>query len=330
MGRHATPETGAVLVILPGDERLHLVDIRFLHSGQFTDLQNPVPLELFRRRFVVHVRKGKAVRKPLHAKVGDEGTLADALVAVQDDDIIKLDAGLINPRVGGTQDFPCNRPNVLVVLCSKIVDQHRVHPADTVPLRQCLKHLPDRMVGAVIRHFRDGNVIVPRRKGAIARIHIAHKLRIIGIPPELRWMLPGNGSGNLHAVRQLIEHDVLHALVVLHDEDQIPQRVLHGAVLFQFQVGHPFAVIFVEHFCRLRYTILDQDAFHLFILQRKLLHGFEGRQFSHGGIRRHPVIQVAVFVQPNQVKCVQELPTHRVRGVMAVRKLAVVNYHARR
>ena len=67
MGRHPSTKAGSVFIVLPGDERLDLVDVRFAHTGQFANLHDPESLQFFRSRFVVHVGYGEAVRVPFAA-----------------------------------------------------------------------------------------------------------------------------------------------------------------------------------------------------------------------------------------------------------------------
>ena len=46
-------------------------------------------------------------------------------------------------------------------------------------------------------------------------INIADKLRIVGIAPIFRWMLPRNAAFYLHAVKLLIKHNIVQVFIVL-------------------------------------------------------------------------------------------------------------------
>src|SRR5699024_2146632 len=76
---HPPPKTGTVFVVLPGNKGFDLVDVRLSHARKLADLQNPVPLQFLSGCFVVHVRKGKAVREPFPAQRGNQGAFANAL-----------------------------------------------------------------------------------------------------------------------------------------------------------------------------------------------------------------------------------------------------------
>ena len=82
MRGHPPPKTGAVFVILSGNKGFDLVDVRLFHARKFADLQNPVPLQFLSGCFVIHVRKGKAVREPFPTKGGNEGAFANTLSPV--------------------------------------------------------------------------------------------------------------------------------------------------------------------------------------------------------------------------------------------------------
>ena len=61
MRRDAPSETGAVLIVLPGDKGFHLFQVRLLHTCHLSDFMNPVPLQFLCSGLVVHVGKGQAV-----------------------------------------------------------------------------------------------------------------------------------------------------------------------------------------------------------------------------------------------------------------------------
>ena len=129
-------ERGTVLIILTGNEGLYLFQVGLLHTRHLSDLMDPKALELLRCSLVIHIRKRQTVRKPLHGKLGDECRLADALIAIEDGNIVKLSARMINALVCCAQSFSGNCTDILIVVCTKIVDEQCLHTKDSIPLRQ--------------------------------------------------------------------------------------------------------------------------------------------------------------------------------------------------
>ena len=54
----------AVDVVLPGDECLDRLNVHLPHTLELADLDDPVALELFSRRFVLHILESEVVGKP--------------------------------------------------------------------------------------------------------------------------------------------------------------------------------------------------------------------------------------------------------------------------
>ena len=95
------------------------------------------------------------------------------------------------------------------------------------------------MIGTIIRHLTNGDIIIAVAERTVARFDITDNLLVIRVPPEFRRMLPRyrrNIVPDLHAVRKLVEHDALQLGIVLHDEQQIGQSVFEIAhfVVCQF------------------------------------------------------------------------------------------------
>ena len=317
MGRHPSSEACPVLVILPGNKGFHLIQVRFPHPGKLPDLHDPVPLQLLRRRLVIHVRQVQAVRVPFTAQLRDQRALSDPLVPVQNNHAVKLDSRMVHPAVSRAQLLPCNCPYIWSVLRPKIIDQQRIHALHPVPIRKRIKELPDRMVGPVVHGLRDSDIIIPGRKRPVCRIHIADQLGVIRVPPELGRMRPGNLSPDLHAVRQLVEHNPFQVLIILQDQHEIMQVILKfHALLFILQLLLPGVRIrFIKILrCRLPLFLKDTE-FHLLIRRG---------EFGHGVIGLFRVI-IRELMHPHRVKSVQQLPAGRIRRVEAVGKLLVNN-----
>ena len=105
-------------------------------------------------------------------------------------------------------------------------------------------------------------------------VHIADKLGVIGVPPELGGMLPGHLALDLHPVQELVEHHALEVGVVLQNEGQVVQGVLHMAGLVQLQAVLP--VLIGKLGAGLGDALLGEDRFDLIVRQGKVAHGFEG------------------------------------------------------
>ena len=315
MGRYPSSEACPVLVILPGNKGFHLIQVRFPHPGKLPDLHDPVPLQLLRRRLVIHIRQVQAVRVPFAAQLRDQRTLPDPLIPVQNNHAVKLDSRMVHPAVSRAQLLPCNCPNIWSVLRPKIIDQQRIRPLYPVPSRKRLKELPDRMVGPVIHSLRNGDIIIPGRKCPVCRVHIADQLGVIRVTPELGRMRPGNVSPDLHTVRQLVEHNPLQVLIILQDQHKVMQVILKfHTLLFILKLLLPRVRIrFIKILrCRLPLFLKDTE-FHPLIR-----HG----EFGHCIIGLFRVI-IRELMHPHRVKSVQQLPAGRIRRVEAVGKLLI-------
>ena len=192
----------------------------------------------------------------------------------------------------------------------------------TVPRRQGFKHLPDRMVTAVVRHLRDRDLIVPGGEGTVVAVHVADQLRVILVAPELCRVLPWHLACDLHAVRQLVEDDIPKKRIVFQYQLNVVQGV------FQFQgaglIYQPrFPAVVVRRIFEIRsgflQPFLSRPHFHL--VQR---HG-ELPHFLKGSL----VIQIAEPMNPDDIKSVAELQVRRVLGMVGIDKLVFLDFHAR-
>ena len=100
MALHIDAIGRAVLVVHTADEGLHGLDVSLPHARQLAQLQYPVPLQLLRTGFVLHVRQRQAVREPFPGELRIKGGLPDALRAIQDWYAVKLRTRTV---------YPCNR-----------------------------------------------------------------------------------------------------------------------------------------------------------------------------------------------------------------------------
>ena len=320
MRRHPPPEGSTVLIVLPGYKGFHFIDVRLLHARQLTDLQNPVTLQLFSGGLVIHIGKGQAVGEPFHAQLRDQRALADTLVAVQDNHVVVFDAGIENPVIGRAQRLACHRPDIRIILCAKVVNQEGIHPVHTVPRWQGFKHLPDRMVTAVVRHLRDRDLIVPGGEGTIVAVHVADQLGVILIAPELCRVLPRHRACDFHAVRQLVEDDVPQKRIVFQYQLNVMQGVfqLQGAGLI-YQPRFPAVVVRRIFEIRSGFPQPFLSRLQFYLVQR---HG-EFPHFLKGSF----VIKVTEPVNPDDIKCVTELQVSWVLGMVGIDEFVFLDFH---
>ena len=168
------------------------------------------------------------------------------------------------------------------------------------------------MVGSVVHGFRDGDVIVSRRERAVVVIHIADELGIVCITPELAGMCPRDFTLDLHAVCQLIEYDIFHVGIILHDELDVVEGVLKLCGLFLphqfcfpvFLLGKVLDSPFLP--------LLECKGTYLFILGGKLSH-----------LSEIAVKEMCAY----EVVCVAQLTVGRIGGMVAVSEFTVINHH---
>ena len=300
MGRGPFAKGSTVDVVLPGEKGAQGFHLGFLQPGQFADLQNPVPLELLGGGLVLGVAQVQAVRKPLSGQLGDEGALAHALGAVEHQHGVKLAARTQYPADGGAEGLPGHCPDISGVAGAQVIHQQRIHAGDLVPLRQALDELSDGMIGPVIRYLGHGDIVVPGGEGAVMGVHIADELGVIGVPPELGGMLPGHLALDLHPVQELVKHHALEVGVVLQNEGQVVQGVLHMAGLVQLQAVLP--VLIGKLGAGLGDALFGEDRLDLIVRQGQVAHGFEGRQLARRGIQACVFVQLPEFMEPYQVE----------------------------
>ena len=268
-------------------------------------------MELFGCGLVVHVGEGQAVAEPFHSKIGDKSRLADTLRTIQHGHIIELYARLVYPLISGAEGFPRHGSDIGIVRCSQIINKERIYTGDAVPRRQSVEILTDRVIAAVVHGLGDGDGVIPRRECAVVIVHVADKLGIVRIPPKAARMFPRDFALDFHVVRQLVEHDVLHIGVVLHNQLDVVEGVLkHSGFLLVHQFGFP---VLRELLGGSLLPLLQGKLAYLLVLGGKLHHG----------------MKVAFKeMRPYQVKTVHQFSVSRVGGMVAVGKLLIVDDNA--
>ena len=222
---------------------------------------------------------------------------------------------MVHPAVSRAQLLPCDRPYIWSVLRPKIIDQQRIRAFRPVPVRKRLKEFPDRMVGTVIHGLRNGDIIISGGECPVCRVHIADQLGVIRVPPELGRMRPGNLSPDLHAVRQLVEHNPFQVLIIFQDQHEVVQVILKfHTLLFILQLLLPGVRIRFVKILRCRLPLFLKDPEFYLLIRRS--------EFSHGVIGLFRVV-IRELMNSYCIKSVQQLPAGRIRRVEAVGKLLV-------
>ena len=179
------------------------------------------------------------------------------------------------------------------------------------------------MIGTVVRHFGDSDAVVALRERSIVGIHKAYKLRVIRIAPEPRRVLPRHLALDLHAVRQLIEHNTFEVGIVFHDQRDVMERILqHRGTRLVLQFLLPRIILIRDikvRFCLLLLFLKDQHL-DLFVLAGKVRHRTE----------RLLLVLVTEQVDADNIECATQLQICRILGMMAVYELAaLLDLHAR-
>ena len=179
--------------------------------------------------------------------------------------------------ISSAQKLPCHRPDIRRIFRSQIVHQRSLDTLHPVPLRQIPEEIPDRMVGTVIHDLCNRDTVISLGKGAVLFVHITDELCIVRISPELGRMLPRNRIPDLHPIRKLVEHDLLHVLIVFHDQLQVMKGILDlSRLLLIGQLCLPCIRIFLVEFHRCRLLPFCKDGqFHLLVAACEFRHRIE-------------------------------------------------------
>ena len=207
-----------VFVIAGRKERLHFLDVGFLHSCKFSDFHCPKSLQFFRTGLVIHIRKGQCFGIILRThKVFHNGGLTNTLLTVKHENAVKLDAGNINTGNSGCKGFSCNRAYILLIIRLQIFNKEVFHTLHTIPLRQTVKIVTDRVEVPIISNLGKSNIMVTAGKRQIADVNDRLKLCRICITPECISCrtLPRERTCNLNTVCHLIEGKVSEIGVIV-------------------------------------------------------------------------------------------------------------------
>ena len=233
----------AVLIHLAADEALHNIHVGLACALHLADLHDPDALELLGCGLVPGVGQAEGVAEPFPAQLPEQGALADAGLAVQDEDGVELAARLQHALDGSDEGLAGDGPGVLGVWCSQVVDQQRVGSRDAIPLRELLDIFPQRVEAALVRDGRERLAeAVLRELYAIPVGHPGVELGVVGVSPVFVWARPGQFALDLDAVAQLVVADPLKGGLVLQDQHGVGDQRLDVAILRADQLGLPAVI----------------------------------------------------------------------------------------
>ena len=321
MALHHAAVGCAVLVHLAADEALHDVDVGLPGALHLADLHDPDALQLLSCGLVPGVGQTEGVAKPFPAQLPEQGALADAGLAIQDQDRVELAARLQHALDGSDQGLPGDGADVGGVLGAQIVDQQRVHSRHAVPLGQVLDVLPQRVEAALVRDDgqRLGEAIL-RELDAVLVGHISIEEGVVSVAPVFARAAPGQLALDLDGAAQLIVPDPLKGGVVLQDQHGVGDQRLDGSVLREDELGFPVFLwlrqrlaLEVEH--GLRPGVARERHANARILRGELGHLLVAGALA-AALVLLAVVHVAELVEADEVEGVAELAAGRVRAVV--------------
>ena len=325
----------AVLIHLAADEALHNIHVGLAGALHLADLHDPDALELLGCGLVPGVGQAEGVAKPFPAQLPEQGALADAGLAVQNEDGVELAARLQHALDGSDEGLAGDGSGVLGVRCSQIVDQQCVGSRDAIPLRELLDIFPQRVEAALVRDGCERLAeAVLWELDAIPVGHPGVELGVVGVSPVFVRARPGQLALDLDAVAQLVVADPLKGGLVLQDQHGVGDQRLDVAVLCADQLGLPavIGVVFrqicleVEH--GPRSGIVRERQADALVLAREGGHGAVARAVL-AALVFLAVIQVPELVEADQVEGVAELAAGRVGAVVGVGEdVAVIDHEA--
>ena len=308
-----------VFVIRGGEERFHLFDVGFFHSGEFSDFDHPEALQFFRSGFIVHIRQREGFGVVFGCdEVFYDGTLADALLAVKYRHTVELYAGTHHPRNSGGEGFSRDGTDILRIVSLQIFDEQFLDTLHTVPLGESVEVIPHRMKMAVICHLGEGYVIVAGRELAVADIHEGLELGRVGIPPEgvSFGTVPRQFACDLDAVCHVVESKSLQVRVVFEDEVQVPHAVFQCPGMGNEMKPLVPVGIIGEVLSGLSDTLGGKIPLDRIVRKGEFDHLLEGLL----------LVIIAEAVDADEVKSVQQFAAGGVRGVVAVCKLVIIDH----
>ena len=322
MALHHAAVGCAVLVHLAADEALHHVHIGFAGALHLADLHDPDALELLGCGLVPGVGQTEGVTKPFPAQLPEQCALADARLAVQDEDGVKLAAGGQHALDRSDQGLAGHGAGVGGVLGAQVVDQQRVNSGHAVPFRQALDVLPQRIEAAAVRHGREGLCeAVFRELDAVGVSHPRVEMGVVHVPPVFVGARPRQPALDLDGAAQLVEADPLKGGVVLQDQHGVGDQRLDVAVLRPDQLRLPAVVDVIRE----RHALEVQDRLALAVVRERQADAWVfARERGHGleawavlaSLVFLAVVQIVELVETDQVEGIAELAAGGVGAVI--------------
>ena len=320
------------LVLLHGDELLDCLLLRLVHGGEFGEFDYPRAAQRVARVLGAHV--GQRVGEPLAAHDAEQRRLAAPLLAVEREDVVILDARLVDA---------CHRRHEvqfghfsvgLVVLRADVAGDEFRKSRRAVP-GEALEVVFDWVVAVLLRRPCECCahvlfvcyvvffvyvqcevvcVVVAERRFAVAGFQ-----RVAVRPVE-----PRRGAVQLDALRELVVLEFPPQGVVLLQYDVEVQRLVERRAVLAALELRRYAVGVVLFGLRVCFRVWRQRGDTAAQPQH-------GEVRGHGGQRRARLclrVVAAVAVQPDEVEGVQQPSVCGVGGMIGVCPLAVVDDHA--
>ena len=109
----------------------------------------------------------------------------------------------------------------------------------------------------------------------VMNIDIADELSIVSVAPVFAGVLPRHRPLDLHAVSQLVEHDVPEVFIVFKNKCQVAERVFqHKGAGFVFELLFPGIVTIGEILTGVSLSLFKEEHFHTFVLRCEFGHLF--------------------------------------------------------
>ena len=310
-------------------------------SGHLAQLYDPDAPQIFAG--FLAVKAGDTVVEPVPPQTGEQQAFADALLAAQNADLVKLAPRTETTRHGSHQHFAGDGAGVAVILGAQIVNEQGIQPLFAVPLQpgQIAAH---RILGVAAA----GQGYRVRCLGGTAevvdRLQIPAHTRVILVSPVPFTVTPRpreRASAPQTIRKGILPDPALQHRVVLKDHPRVLRGAGQRTLLGADQLPLPVLGI-VRGFLRLLLEVIlyrgepRQRVFNGLVPQPRCSRAVTLSQGAHllpagqGGCRGaggYVCIEIPEAVNPNQIPRVQQLASGGVCAVVAVDKVIVIVQH---
>ena len=313
-------------------------------SRHLAQLYDPDAAQIFAR--FLAVKAGDRIIEPVPPQTREQQAFADALLAAQNANLVKLAPRTEATRHGSHQHFAGDSAGVAVVLGAQIVDEQRIQPLLAVP-RQPGQIAAHRILGVAAA----GQGYRVRCLGGTAevvdRFQIPAHTGVILVSPVPFTVTPRprERTGAPQTVCKGVLPDLaLQHRVVLKDHPRVLRGARQRALLGTDQLLLPVLGI-VRSFLRLLPGVIlyrgepGQRVFNGLVPQPRRSRAVTLGQRAHllpagqgrcGGAGGYVCIEIPEAVDPHQIPRVQQLAPGGIRAVVAVNKVIIIIQHSAR